>query len=155
MVDMYEQEKRALEAKSKKQRRKQKKWISKAKEKVDAIQNKLSEANTRASSAGSTSSDQEEIIVALREEGEKLARKQIEMEQSAREARGDMRDLKKALEKERRKMPHLETDLKDAKAELSAATQIGGLADELDSDLLVARQEREKTRPLYWGLRLN
>ena len=159
MVEMYEQEKRALEAKVKETKEEAKKRISKAKEKVDAIQNKLSEANTRASSAGSTSSDQSEMIVALREEGEKLARKQSEMEQSVREARGDMRDLKKALEKEStakekalEKNAALETDLKDTKAELSAAKQKGGLADKLDSDLLVAREEREKNASIILGL---
>ena len=120
---------------------------------------KIAEANARANSAGSSSSDQEEIIVALREEGEKLAKKQSEMEYLVREARSDMRDLKKELESERTakvkaeaKITELESELKETKEELRAANQKGGLADKLDSDLLAAREEREKNASIILGL---
>ena len=159
MLEIHEQEKKALEGKVKETKEEAKKRISKAKEKVDDMKFKIAEANARANSAGSSSSDQEEIIVALREEGEKLAKKQSEMEYLVREARSDMRDLKKELESERTakekaeaKITELESELKETKEELRAANQKGGLADKLDSDLLAAREEREKNASIILGL---
>ena len=159
MLEMHEKEKRAIEVKVKETKEEAKKRITKAKEKVDELKIKIAEANARANSAGSASQDQGEIIAALREEGEKLARKQSTMEHSVREARLDMRDLKSDLELEKTakeiaeaRIVDLERDLKQTRQDLSAAKQKGGLADKLDSDLLAAREEREKNASIILGL---
>jgi chromosome segregation ATPase len=67
--------------------------------------------------------------------------------------------LKKELESERTakvkaeaKITELESELKETKEELRAANQKGGLADKLDSDLLAAREEREKNASIILGL---
>jgi hypothetical protein len=84
-----------LKTKLKETKEEAKKRISKAREKVDDMKAKLADVNNRASSIGSASNEQEKIIHALRQEGEELAKKQSEMEKLVRDARGDMRDLKK------------------------------------------------------------
>ncbi len=159
MVELHEKEKKVYETKLKETKDEAKKRISKAKEKVDEYKNKVAEANARANSVGSESNDQEKIIAALREEGQNLARKQSEMEHLVREARLDMRDLKKELESERSakekaqaRIIDLESELKETKEDLKAAKQKGGLAEKLDSDLLAAREEREKNASIILGL---
>ena len=159
MMESHEKETSLLESKIKETKEEAKKRVNKAREKIDDVKAKLADANARASSVGSTSSDQEGLIAALREEGEKLARKQSDMEYLVREARGNIRDLKNqhdsekaAKEKAEGKIAGLESELKITKTELSAARQKGGLADKLDSDLLVAKEEREKNASIILGL---
>ena len=159
MMELHETEKSSLESKIRETKEEAKHRISKAREKVDDAKAKLANANARADSVGSSSDQQDGVIAALREEGEKLARKQSEMEYLVREARGDMRDLKKELVKERSakevaedKIAELEIDFKDTKTELAAAKQKGGLADKLDSDLLAAKEEKERNASVILGL---
>ena len=159
MMESHEKETLLLESKIKETKEEAKKRVNKAREKIDDVKAKLADANARASSVGSTSSDQEGLIAALREEGENLARKQSDMEYLVREARGNIRDLKNqhdsekaAKEKAEGKIAGLESELKITKTDLSAARQKGGLADKLDSDLLVAKEEREKNASIILGL---
>lgn len=159
MTEMFEREKKALEAKIKETKEEAKKRIAKAKEKVDALKIQLSDASMTANHTALTSSEQDEIIKALRMEGENLAKKQCDMEQLVRDARSDIKELKEDLEKERnakesaeKKIANLEKDLKVTKDLLSAAKAKGGLADKLDSDLLAAREEREKNAVIISNL---
>lgn len=159
MTETFEREKKALETKIKETKEEAKKRIAKAKEKVDALKIQLSDASMTANRTALSSSEQDEIIKALRMEGENLAKKQCEMEQLVRDARSDIKDLKEDLEKERNakenaenKITNLEKDLKVTKDLLSAAKAKGGLADKLDSDLLAAREEREKNAVIISNL---
>lgn len=159
IMELHEKEKAFLEAKLKETKDEAKKRITKAREKVDDMKAKLAEVNDRANHMGSESSEQEKIIQELRKEGEELAKKQSEMEQLVREARVDMRDLKNELEAEKiakqkaeESIQKLERDLKDTKAELLAAKQKLGLTDKLESDLLTAKEEREKKSSVILGL---
>lgn len=161
MTQTFEREKKSLESKMKETKEEAKKRIAKAKEKVDALKSQLSDASRTANSSALTSSEQEEIIKALRMEGENLAKKQCDMEQLVRDARSDIKELKEDLEKERqaketaeKKVLNLEDDLKLTRNQLSAAKAKGGLADKLDSDLLAAREEREKTAVIISNLEL-
>jgi chromosome segregation ATPase len=161
MTQTFEREKKSLESKMKETKEEAKKRIAKAKEKVDALKSQLSDASRTANSSALTSSEQEEIIKALRTEGENLAKKQCDMEQLVRDARSDIKELKEDLEKERqaketaeKKVSNLEEDLKLTRNHLSAAKAKGGLADKLDSDLLAAREEREKNAVIISNLEL-
>jgi len=151
MVEMFELEKKALEVKVKDTKEEAKKRVGKAKEKVNSMQTRLSEANERANSSGDASRERDQIIVALRTEGENLARKQSEMEKLVREARGEMREIQSDLMNEKSEKEiaqetasELESQVKELKKDLASAREKGGLAEKLDSDLLAAREEREK-----------
>jgi len=159
IMDMHEKEKSFLEAKLKETKEEAKKRVAKAREKVDDMKAKLAEVNNRASSIGSASNEQEKIIQALRQEGEDLAKKQSEMEQLVRDARADMRNLKIELEAEKtakqkaeENIAKLEHELKDTKAELVSAKQRLTMTDQLESDLLDAREEKEKKSSIILGL---
>lgn len=151
MAETHEKEKSFLESKVRETKEEAKKRIGKAKEKVDLLQSKLTDAVARADSVGSSSTEQEEIIKALRKEGETLALKQSKMEELVREARSELRDVKEELEGEMeekekalQKVNELNQLLLSSKTELSAAREGQGRAEKLDSDLLVEREEREK-----------
>jgi len=159
MIALHEREKEVLETKLKETKEEAKKRISKAREKVDELKAKLAEEKSRANHIGSASNEQENIIQELRDEGEKLARKQSEMEQLVREARYEIRDLKNDLEAEKAAKTKaednavkLERQLKETKAEISAAKQKLGLTDKLEADLLAVKEEREKKSSVIVGL---
>eukprot|EP00985_Skeletonema_marinoi_P020403 scaffold12128_cov80-Skeletonema_marinoi.AAC.1 len=78
-----------------------KKRILRAKERVEEMQTKLTDAVRRADAAGGSNQEQSDIINALRAEGEQLARKQRDMEQSVRNAKGQARDLHEKLDSEK------------------------------------------------------
>jgi len=130
-----------------------KKRILRARERVEDMQTKLTEALKRAESAGGDSREQEQIIKALREEGEGLARKQSQMEQAVRNARGEARELKELLEMEKetkeaalKKIEGLEKEVKSFKEELSAARKGESLSKKLEAELVTAKEESEKQR---------
>lgn len=161
ITQAFEQEKITLESKVRDTKEEAKKRIAKAKEKVDSLKAQLSDASRTANNSALTSSEQDEIIKALRMEGENLAKKQCDMEQLVRDARSDIKKLKEDLEEERKaketaekKVTNLEDELKLTKDNLSAAKAKGGLADKLDSDLLAAREEREKNALIISNLEL-
>lgn len=136
-----------------------KKRVLKAKERVDEMQTKLSEAVKRADSAGGSSHEQSEIIAALRAEGEQLARKQSQMEQSVRSAKTEARDLAEQLqiqtqakEAALQKITGLEKDIKSLKDELSSARKGESHSKKLEGDLVAAKEESEKQRVTKLGL---
>ncbi|KAL7428634.1 hypothetical protein ACHAXH_000880, partial [Discostella pseudostelligera] len=136
-----------------------KKRILRAKERVDEMQSKLTEAVRRADAAGGSSQEQSDIISALRAEGEKLAKKQSQMEQLVRNARGEARDLQEQLdvEKEARakevaKVESLTLELKSVKEELTLARKGESQSKKLEADLLTAKEESEKQRAANIGL---
>jgi hypothetical protein len=136
-----------------------KKRILRAKERVDEMQSKLTEAVRRADAAGGSSQEQSDIISELRAEGEKLAKKQSQMEQLVRNARGEARDLQEQLdiEKDARatevaKVESLTLELKSVKEELTLARKGESQSKKLEADLLAAREESEKQRASNIGL---
>jgi hypothetical protein len=151
MAETHEREKSFLESKVRETKDEAKKRIGKAKEKVESMQAKLASANARADSVGSSSNQQEEIIKALRKEGENLALQQSKMEELVRDARGELRDVKEDLENQTEakdialaKIGELQEELGRTKTELSSAREGENRADKLGSDLLTEREEREK-----------
>jgi chromosome segregation ATPase len=151
LSETHEREKSFLESKVRETKDEAKKRIGKAKEKVESMQSKLAEAVARADSVGTSSNQQDEIIEALRKEGEHLAFKQSKMEELVRDARLDLRDVKEDLESETKakdialtKIAELEEQLAETKSELSSAKEGEGRAVKLDSDLFAEREEKEK-----------
>lgn len=130
-----------------------KKRIIKAKERVEEMQTKLNEAARRADAAAGSGQGQSEVINELRAEGEKLARKQGEMEQMVRKARGEARDLEERLdiekaahEKEVTRAEGLEKEVKSLKEGLSSARKGESQSKKLEGELMTAKEETEKQR---------
>ena len=130
-----------------------KKRIIKAKERVEEMQTKLNEAARRADAAAGSGHGQSEVINELRAEGEKLARKQGEMEQMVRKARGEARDLEERLdiekaahEKEVTRAEGLEKEVKSLKEGLSSARKGESQSKKLEGELMTAKEETEKQR---------
>jgi hypothetical protein len=130
-----------------------KKRIIKAKERVEEMQTKLNEAARRADAAAGSGQGQSDVINELRAEGEKLARKQGEMEQMVRKARGEARDLEERLdiekaahEKEVTRAEGLEKEVKSLKEGLSSARKGESQSKKLEGELMTAKEETEKQR---------
>jgi hypothetical protein len=130
-----------------------KKRIIKAKERVEEMQTKLNDATRRADAAVGSGQGQSEVINELRAEGEKLARKQGEMEQLVRKARGEARDLEERLEiekaaheKEVTRADNLEKEVKSLKDGLSSARKGESQSKKLEGELMTAKEETEKQR---------
>lgn len=140
----FESEKRELELRLEQTKEEAKRRIVKAKERVDALEKKNLSAND-------DHNNKDEIIAALRAEGEKLAQKQSEMERAVRTAKGEARELRQQLDAERDdnaaasdKIAKLEADLKSTKAELAAAKKGESQASKLELDLQAAREDADK-----------
>ena len=130
-----------------------KRRITKSRERVEEMQGRLAEANRRADAAGGMEQGQSDLIAELRAEGEKLARKQGQMEQLVRTAKGEARDLEERLEAERStrereasRADALEKEVKSLKDGLSAAKKGESQSKKLEGELLAAREESEKQR---------
>ena len=130
-----------------------KKRILRAKDRVEEMQTKLTDAVRRADAAGGSSQEQSGIIAALRAEGEQLARKQSTMEQSVRSAKGEARELQEKLDiemdarkKEEAKVDVLEKEVKSLKDELASARKGETLSKKLEGELVAAKEESEKQR---------
>jgi len=113
------------------------------------MQVRLTEANKSAESADS----QNEVINALREEGQKLAVKQSQMEQSVRAARIEARDTQAELdrqvdEKEKAldRISHLETEQKKLKEDLASAKSGESRSSKLEIELSKMREEGERVK---------
>jgi chromosome segregation ATPase len=124
-----------------------KKRIQRAKERCEAVESKL---RLQSTSGVEDAAKQEEIIAALRSEGEALAMKQAAMEQAVRAAKGEARELREELEDEiarketaLEKIKSLEAELKVTKESLSAARKGESQASKLENDLLAARSDAE------------
>jgi len=129
------------------------KRIVRAKERVEEMQTKLSDAVRRADAAGGSSAEQSGLVAALRAEGEQLARKQSAMEQSVRNAKGEARELKENLdietdarEKETAMVNALEAEVKSLKEALSLAQKGESHSKQLEGELFAAKEESEKQR---------
>lgn len=136
-----------------------KKRILRAKERVEEMQTKLNDAVRRADAAGGSNQEQSDIINALRAEGEQLARKQRDMEQSVRNAKGQARDLQEKLDIEKgakeqalTKVESLEKEVKGLKDDLASARKGESQSKKLESDLLALKEESEKQRASKMGL---
>jgi hypothetical protein len=148
---MHESEKRELQSKIQNTKAEAKTRIQKARERVEAMEAKLQNVSAASNSTAGDAAQQAEMIVALRAEGEHLARKQSEMEQAVRSAKGEARSLRQELEEEMagkdnalEKIAKLETDLKATKDSLSAARRGESQAGKLESGLQQAREESER-----------
>jgi len=149
--EMHEQEKQELLQKIQHTKEEAKRRIQKAKERVEAMEQTLKNATSSKGSSAEEIQKQAEIISALREEGEKLARKQLDMEAAVRGAKGEARELRETLEetvaaqtKALDKISTLEAELKSTKDDLSSARKGESQAGKLDSDLRHVREESEK-----------
>jgi len=147
MQAMFESEKDELRKKIADTKEEAKRRILKAKERVEAMEKRLANASKSADEAGA----QSEIIAALREEGEKLARKQSEMEKAVRAAKGETRDLREQLDAETAskdkalaKIASLEAELKKTKEDLTAARKGESQVVKLDAELLSMKEECER-----------
>lgn len=147
---MHESEREELTAKVQSTKEEAKRRIQKAKERVDAVELKLKNISASQSSTVEDAERQAEIVTALRSEGEKLARKQADMEASvraakaeARESQGTLEETRLSLEKATVKIATLEVDLKATRDDLSSARHGESQAGKLDSDLRNSREESE------------
>jgi hypothetical protein len=148
---MHESEKQDLQSKIQDTKEEAKKRIQKARERVEAMESKLKNVSAASNSTAGDAAQQSELVAALRAEGEQLARKQSEMEQAVRSAKGEARGLREELEEEMlgkdkalEKVAKLETDLKVTKDSLSAARRGESQAGKLESGLQQAREESER-----------
>jgi len=125
-----------------------KKRILRAKERCEAA-----EANLKARSAGDSEDlkKKQSIIDELMEEGQALAQKQSIMERSVRDATGETRKLKQALEEESyekeqalKKIQDLEAQCKDLKDSLASARKGESQAGKLENNLLSSRADAEE-----------
>ena len=136
-----------------------KKRILRAKERVEEMQTKLNDAVRRADAVGGSNQEQSDIINALRAEGEQLARKQRDMEQSVRNAKGEARGLQEQLDIEKNekemalaKVESLENEVKNLKDDLNSARKGESQSKKLESDLITMKEESEKQRASNLGL---
>ncbi|KAG7355036.1 hypothetical protein IV203_004392 [Nitzschia inconspicua] len=125
-----------------------KKRIIRAKERCEAAEAKL---RLQSSSGSEDAAKQEQLIAALRSEGEALAMKQAAMEQAVRAAKTETRELREQLEDEvtrkenaLEKIKSLEAELKATKDSLAAARKGESQASKLENDLLAARSDAEQ-----------
>ncbi|KAL7561059.1 hypothetical protein ACA910_011894 [Epithemia clementina (nom. ined.)] len=146
--NIYETEKQELEQRIENTKEEAKRRLAKAKERVEAAEKKVAALS---SSSSDSAAQNEEIIAALRAEGEKLARKQLEMEKAVRTAKGEARELREHLEAEEQaknnaleKIAKLEADLKSTKADLASARRGESQASKLEMELQSTREESER-----------
>jgi chromosome segregation ATPase len=147
MQAIFESEKEELRKKIADTKEEAKRRILKAKERVEAMEKRLANASKSADEAGA----QSEVIAALREEGEKLAHKQSEMEKAVRAAKGETRDLREQLEAEiaskdkaLEKIASLEAELKRTKDDLASARKGESQVVKLDAELLSLKEECQR-----------
>jgi hypothetical protein len=145
LQQMYEKEKSDLVKKVNDTKEEAKKRIMKARERCEAAEIKL-QASTSALSEDAA--QQAEIVAALREEGQKLAMKQAEMERGVRVARGEARELKERLEDEiarkedaLQKIEKLQADLKSTQEQLASARKGETQAGKLEKGLEVLKED--------------
>ena len=136
-----------------------KKRIIRSKERVEEMQKKLADATKRADAAGGSSEEQSDIIAALRAEGEKLARKQSQMEQAVRNASSESRNLQELLDAEKdahgkvvAKVALFEQEVKALKGDLASARKGENQLKKLEQELCSAKEESEKQRASNLGL---
>ena len=153
MEAMHESETAELQQRVQDTKDEAKRRILKAKERVQAMEKAAAAAAAAAAnkiSSGEDASKQAEIIAALRQEGETLARKQSEMVQAVRTAKAEARELEQDLQQERstkenalETVARLQNELKTTREELASARRGESQADKLELELSKAREEGE------------
>ena len=144
---LWESQEQELQQKIQDTKNEAKKRIQKAKERCEAAEAKLKQQTSAKAESGA---QQDQLIAALRQEGENLARKQSEMEKAVRSAKAESRELAEQLEGEiaakeqaLEKIASLESELKETKESLSSARKGESQAGKLENDLLAARSDSE------------
>ena len=144
---LWETQEQELRQKIQETKDEAKKRIQKAKERCEAAEAKLKQ---QTSSTAESGAQQDQLIAALRQEGENLARKQSEMEKAVRSAKAESRGLAEQLEGEiaakeqaLEKVAKLEAELKQTKESLVSARKGESQAGKLENDLLAARSDAE------------
>ena len=148
--ELLESQERDLKQKIQETKDEAKKRIQKARERCEAAENRLKQVT---SSGNDSSKQKDELIAALRQEGENLAKKQSEMERAVRTAKTEARDLEERLHAEIQTNEDLSTrnqslsvELKNAKDQLAAARKGESLSGKLEQDLLTVRQESDERK---------
>lgn len=147
LQSLWESQEQELRQKIQDTKEEAKKRIGKAKERCEAAEARLKQS---ASHGAQSSAQQDQLIADLRSEGEALARKQSQMEQTVRAAHGEIRELKtnlsdetEAKEKAMDMIAQLEAELKATKGSLKSAKKGESQAGQLENDLLAARSDGE------------
>jgi len=150
MQSMHDSEKEELAQKVQATKEEAKRRIQKAKERVDAAEARSQALAQSSSSSSEDAMKQQEIIVALREEGQKLAMKQADMEKAVRTAKGESRELRDSLEEETKakdralqKIESLQSDLAKHKEDLQSARRGESQAGKLEAELLRVKEDSE------------
>ena len=147
IMSSHEAEKDELRLRIKETKEEAKRRISKAKERVEALERSSMKNSVSAEDIAS----KDETINALREEGQKVALKQSEMEKAVRSALTESRELMALLDEERakkekatEKAASLESDLKRMKEELVTARKGESQASKLESELQSLKEEADR-----------
>lgn len=128
-----------------------KRRIAKAKERVEIVEKQLQNFSLAQSGMTEAATQKDEVISALRREGEKLAHKQAEMEKAVRIAKADARELRENLqvaisdkEDGLKKITSLEMELANVKESLLLARRGESNAEKLENELRLVRDESER-----------
>jgi hypothetical protein len=147
----FETERQELQQKLQSTKDEAKRRIAVAKERVEAMERQVNNVTANQSSTIDSMSQKDEIITALRMEGEKLARKQADMEKAVRSAKSEARELRTLLEETTlskddglERISALEELLAGTKEALSSARQGEHQAEKLESELRQVRDESER-----------
>ena len=156
MQNLHESEKKELEQRIEQTKEEARRRLAKAKERVEAVEKRAAATST---SSSESVAEKDQIITELREEGQKLANKQMEMEKAVRAAKSEAREWREqaeeqevAKEKGLERIAVLEADLKATKADLTAARKGESQASRLESDLQSAREDTEQKAAFILGL---
>lgn len=147
LQSLWEAQEQELRQKIQDTKEEAKKRVVRAKERCEAAEARFKQ---NASHGALTSAQQDQLIADLRSEGEALARKQSQMEQTVRAAHGEIRELKAKLADEAEaeeiamaKIAKLEGELKVTKGSLISAQKGESQAGQFENDLLTARSDGE------------
>jgi predicted nucleic acid-binding Zn-ribbon protein len=154
MLELHNKEKDLLVSQVRETKEEAKKRILAAKERVAEMQQHVvrleAEVAATSSSSQDSSSQKEDLIQALRSEGEALAIKMSDVEQKAKDTRIQLLDVQDELttqlalkEKMERKVHDLETELKSIRTKWTMAQQGEVRAEQLETSLLEIREEGE------------
>ena len=131
MQELLEQEKQSFNQK-----------IQQTKEEAKRRIQKMKETLEKQNSINSSAEDKDSIIQALRQEGERLANRQMEMEQAVRQAKGETRDIREKYQQEQAtlettqvKLQSVEQELVSVKQELSVARKGETQAQKYEKEL--------------------
>jgi chromosome segregation ATPase len=145
---MHETEKLELQQRVRDTKEEAKRRIQKAKERVQAMEEQLHNVTSSQSTVAEEASKQAGLVAALREEGEKLALKQADMEKAVRTAKGEARELRVQLEDETiakedalEKIAKLEAELKTTKEDLTSARKGESQADKLEEEVRKSKED--------------